>query len=239
MEVHRPKPAHGWRMFLGEVGIIVLGVLIALVAEQAVRALEWRHKVHAAEAAMAAELRDDDGPQAYARAAMHDCLQQGLDAIRGAVEQGAPRAEVLRLVDGYKVSFWTWDSLAYTSAMNGELSTHIEGERLSDWTLAYATMPALDRANQKEFADTAELHAISRTGGPLSEAERQSMLRAVETLRRDELTIMSGVRVMLPAIYKAGVRLKAEDRRRMLKMVHGLYGNCAGQPPEPAAPPSA
>jgi hypothetical protein len=235
MEVHRPKPAHGWRMFLGEVGIIVLGVLIALIAEQTVRALEWRHKVHAAEAAMAAELRDDDGPQAYARAAMHDCLQQELDALRAAVETAAPRAEVLRRIDAYKVSFWTWDSLAYTAAMNGELSTHMETEALSGWTSAYATMTALDRANQKEFADTAELHALSRTGGALSETERQALLHAVETLRRDDLTIMSAVRVMLPAIAKAGVSLKAEDRQRMLKMVRGTHPGCNVQPPESLA----
>lgn len=239
MEVHRPKPAHGWRTFLGEVGIIVLGVLIALVAEQAVRALEWRHKVHAAQAAMAAELRDDDGPQAYARAAMHDCLQQELDAIRAAVETGAPRAEVLRRVEAYKVSFWTWDSLAYTAAMNGELSTHMETEALSGWTSAYATMTALDRANQKEFADTAELHALSRTGGALSDSERQALLRAVETLRRDDLTIMSAVRVMLPAIAKAGVALKVEDRRRMLKMVRVTHPGCAVQPPKAQAAQTA
>ena len=29
-----PKPIHGWRMFAGEVGIIVIGVLIALGAQQ-------------------------------------------------------------------------------------------------------------------------------------------------------------------------------------------------------------
>lgn len=28
MEVHLPKPLHGWREFVGEVGIIVLGVLM-------------------------------------------------------------------------------------------------------------------------------------------------------------------------------------------------------------------
>ena len=33
MHIHLPKPLHGWRAFLGEVGIIVLGVLIALAAE--------------------------------------------------------------------------------------------------------------------------------------------------------------------------------------------------------------
>ena len=34
MHVHLPKPFHGWREFIGEVGIIVIGVLIALSAEQ-------------------------------------------------------------------------------------------------------------------------------------------------------------------------------------------------------------
>ena len=34
MHFHIPKPLHGWREFGGEVGIIVLGVLIALAAEQ-------------------------------------------------------------------------------------------------------------------------------------------------------------------------------------------------------------
>ena len=30
MHIHLPKPLHGWRAFVGEVSIIVLGVLIAL-----------------------------------------------------------------------------------------------------------------------------------------------------------------------------------------------------------------
>jgi hypothetical protein len=34
MHVHLPKPQHGWRAFAGEVGIIVIGVLIALGVEQ-------------------------------------------------------------------------------------------------------------------------------------------------------------------------------------------------------------
>jgi hypothetical protein len=37
MHVHLPKPLHGWREFVGEVGIIVVGVLIALGAEQVVQ----------------------------------------------------------------------------------------------------------------------------------------------------------------------------------------------------------
>ena len=40
MKIHFPQPLHGWREFTGEVGVIVLGVLIALGAQQAV---EWVH----------------------------------------------------------------------------------------------------------------------------------------------------------------------------------------------------
>ena len=34
-----PKPLHGWRALFGEVGVIVLGVLIALGAQQFARRL--------------------------------------------------------------------------------------------------------------------------------------------------------------------------------------------------------
>jgi hypothetical protein len=45
MHFHLPKPVHGWRDFFGEVGIIVLGVLIALGAEQLVETLRWKSEV--------------------------------------------------------------------------------------------------------------------------------------------------------------------------------------------------
>ena len=34
MNLPQLKPIHGWRVFAGEVGIIVIGVLIALGAQQ-------------------------------------------------------------------------------------------------------------------------------------------------------------------------------------------------------------
>ena len=35
MRFQLPQPLHGWRVFAGEVGVIVLGVLLALAAQQA------------------------------------------------------------------------------------------------------------------------------------------------------------------------------------------------------------
>jgi len=55
MHIHLPKPVHGWREFVGEVGIIVIGILIALGAEQAVENLHRRSQVRE----MTAKLRDE------------------------------------------------------------------------------------------------------------------------------------------------------------------------------------
>jgi hypothetical protein len=81
MHFHLPKPLHGWREFAGEVGIIVVGVLIALGAEQIVETLQWREKVRHAEQAMRLELAEDDGPQAYGRLLIAVCLDNQLARI--------------------------------------------------------------------------------------------------------------------------------------------------------------
>src|SRR5437763_8229092 len=74
MHFQLPKPLHGWREFAGEVGIIVVGVLIALGAEQVVEGWHWRDKVGRAESAMRLELAEDDAPQAYGRVLVGPCL---------------------------------------------------------------------------------------------------------------------------------------------------------------------
>jgi len=61
MHFHLPKPLHGWREFVGEVGIIVIGVLIALGAEQAVEAIHHRAQVDYAVKKLRAESMDNGG----------------------------------------------------------------------------------------------------------------------------------------------------------------------------------
>jgi hypothetical protein len=56
MEIHKPKPWHGWPEFAKEVGTIVLGVLIAIAAEQTVEALHHRDVVRHGEEALSDNL---------------------------------------------------------------------------------------------------------------------------------------------------------------------------------------
>ena len=55
MHFHLPKPLHGWREFAGEVAIIVLGVLIALGAEQLLESWRWQVRAQDARERLRAE----------------------------------------------------------------------------------------------------------------------------------------------------------------------------------------
>jgi hypothetical protein len=48
MDIHKPKPWRGWREFLKEYAIIVVGVLTALAAEQGAEWHHWNHQVEVA-----------------------------------------------------------------------------------------------------------------------------------------------------------------------------------------------
>jgi len=59
MHFHLPKPLHGWRAFAGEVGIIVVGVLIALAFGQVVQSIHDRSVAEQARDAIRAEVREN------------------------------------------------------------------------------------------------------------------------------------------------------------------------------------
>jgi hypothetical protein len=80
LRYHLPKPLHGWRAFAGEVGIIVLGVLIALAAQQEVEAFQWRESVSQMREAMRSELAIDL-KRLQVNLAQDPCMRVRLDAI--------------------------------------------------------------------------------------------------------------------------------------------------------------
>jgi hypothetical protein len=80
MHFQLPKPLHGWREFVGEVGIIVIGVLIALGAEQLVEDWRWSHETEAARAALRREAADNL-QAARTRVQLQPCVDRRLKEI--------------------------------------------------------------------------------------------------------------------------------------------------------------
>jgi hypothetical protein len=75
MEIHKPKPIHNLRDLIKEIGIIVIGVSIALAAEQAVEWAHWRGEVGTARQAINREIAANNVIYAR-RLAFAPCLER-------------------------------------------------------------------------------------------------------------------------------------------------------------------
>ena len=161
MRVHGPKLFGDWREFGREYAIIVLGVLTALLAQQAAESLKWTQKVAAAVADMDNELGSGDGPQAYARLAMHDCVAARLTNLRSAIEHG-DRAAGVALIDTIWFPERTYDSLAREAATASDVASHMPHQHMLQYRITYEVIPDMDRLADRELVDLSRLRALPR-----------------------------------------------------------------------------
>jgi len=94
MRFHLPKPLHGWREFAGEVGVIVIGVLIALGGEQLVTAVHSRSEANDARQAIRGEL-EFNMARLTSRSAQKNCAERRI-------------ADLQSLLDRTAAGAWSW-----------------------------------------------------------------------------------------------------------------------------------
>jgi hypothetical protein len=88
MEIHKPKPIRNWREFFSEIGIIVLGVCIALAAEQAAQTLHNRSRAAEARANIREEIAHNLGFMERDHATQA-CVTRRLDEVLGLIAASA------------------------------------------------------------------------------------------------------------------------------------------------------
>jgi hypothetical protein len=88
MDVHTPKPVHSWREFLVEIGIIVIGVTIALAGEQIVEAIHWHNVVDAQRQILKSVVEDNLGT-VKARVVQQGCVDARLAQLKTVFERHA------------------------------------------------------------------------------------------------------------------------------------------------------
>ena len=229
MHVHLPKPLHGWRAFVGEVAIIVLGVLIALGAEQAVQSMEWRNKVDAAIADMNNELISGDGPEAYERVILQDCVAAHLGRLRSSVEQG-DRAQSQRLIEKFWLPNRTWDSLARDAANTADVAAHMPHERMLQYRIAYEMVPDMQRLAEKELTDLGRLRSLPASGGQLAPDEKLSEIAAIEAIRLDNDTFGRESRFLLLRMKMMELPISRHFVEHHVRAAREHYGNCLTTP---------
>jgi hypothetical protein len=121
MHFHLPKPLHGWRAFAGEVGIIVVGVLIALASEQVVNSMHEHEDMAQLRSALRSELSDDRARWEGIRA-QDPCADKRLDMLDDWIKT-APTIATLR--DGYRPFLYNMHSSTWDLAKTSPVAMHI------------------------------------------------------------------------------------------------------------------
>jgi hypothetical protein len=194
MEVHS-KPVHSWRELLSEIGVIVIGVVIALGAEQAVEAIHWRHKVADAEEAMRGEL---SGDLAFAagQLALKDCAAQYLDRMEGAIRDH--RQDKVRALAAMSPPFrpHPWLAESWTAAIGSQIPDHISRDRLGAYALAFRRV-ATQRDLQFDMQDRyGEIVGAADIEAPTPEIS-YAQLTALNKLRNKQLVMLQVADAML------------------------------------------
>jgi hypothetical protein len=229
MHFHLPKPLHGWRAFIGEVGVVVLGVLLALGAGQVVDYFNQRAQLREAEAAMTAELRDDNLPQAFIRVAVFNCYRGQLDALQGAV-RAADRPKFMALAKAYKPVYRTWDDEAWKAALASQVLVHVGTKRMAGWSTPYVLIPILTRHTSDEIDELSRLWAELGGEGPISPVQQDRLFEIISNLRTSNDGMAVAALVFMSQTARIGLTLMPEQRRALLQEARQKYGACVRQP---------
>jgi hypothetical protein len=235
LHFHLPKPLHGWREFVGEVGIIVLGVLIALALEQLVDAWQWREKVGRAEDAMRIELAGDDGPQAYARELIGECLDKEITAIRDGADT-APPDQLRKWAAAYTPPFRTWDSEAWKIVVASDVGSHMGAERMIAWSAPYRFLPQLTEEDQREARLVVQLRADLPASGAASPSDRMSLRLDAAQLRLANRRFINTSQLMLARMGLLHAQVLEPTQRELTSQARAMYGDCVVIPDLNASP---
>ena len=180
--IEHVRPLNGWRAFVGEVGVIILGVLIALALGQFATMLSWRADAADARQAIAIELGEALG-QATERTGYAPCVYARLDALAKLIDQAAQDQRLPPLGDigsppirPYHVGIWESIESAQTTA-------HFNRDELNAYVSAYEHLRNLHDSNKQELAAWTRLYALVGPGRTLGDVEAIDLRRAVSDAR--------------------------------------------------------
>lgn len=212
MHFHLPKPLHGWREFVGEIAIIVIGVLIALGAEQVVEHWRWEHKVAAAERSMNEEIKNSLlGVIEMDR--LQKCSAVQLDALQNAIARG-DQIKAKHILDqgGAFMPNRLWADNAFQATLAAQVSDHLGADKLKSYSQVYQMIRDIRRvqeASEDATSDLAVLYFLPEV--PTSPASRYAQLREV-TNDRLRTTDMRDTGAGLVRYAKNDLRLQVTER---------------------------
>jgi hypothetical protein len=246
MRFRLPKPLHGWRAFAGEVGIIVLGVLIALAAQQIAENVHERYLEREAIDHIRAELAYDSAFAAE-RVAIGDCMRAGFTDLRqrliasgddwpglkGKPVDGASRVPATSALFASAPPMSSPHRLWPVSAWSAATTSGVlnEGQqRFFNYAALYAMVDWLGRLQDHEIADYTKLMPLT-VSQKLDPPARLELLRDLGAVDADNADVERLASVFVTAARRNGIPPDAAWLERVLRPDAQQRGPCVKRGP--------
>jgi hypothetical protein len=177
---------HGWRELLKEIGIIVIGVVIALGAEQTVETIHWMYQVDTGDAALKeAFVREVDNMAL--RKAQSDCIAQRLGFLSQTVERAADSGQLPALGAIGHPPYTPWTIGAWDALVANDTVSHLPRKKMLDYVQIAQRTAVLSGMSDRENDQWTILDSMVGPGRRLSDVEaeqlRMTLAQAAESNR--------------------------------------------------------
>ena len=217
MSLTIPKPIHGWRVFAGEVGIIVIGVLIALGAQQVAERLSVRQRADDAKAALRSEI-GDHAFYAQEIEIVAPCIRAQAVAIEERLKT-AKSGPVPRYSEyGFKAYYVVripdrpWSSSGWDAVRNEDALRQVDPAFAQEMYKYYAQLTWMLADNRDAVELAATLNSLSIVM-PREEGDRMRYIDAAEKLidTTSKMALVAGQ--LRDRLAKAGMLPTEQDQK--------------------------
>jgi hypothetical protein len=174
MEIHKPKAVHGWRELLKEIGIIVIGVLIALGAEQIVDTVHWMRQVDAGEETLKGAFVEK-AQNAVVRDVQSDCIAQRLTFLSAVLQRASEDGRLPPVAAIGHPPYTPWSIGSWDGLVASQTISHLPRQKMIDYSIISQRTIFLSGLSDREEAQWTMLGTMVGPGRRLSDAEAEQL----------------------------------------------------------------
>jgi hypothetical protein len=213
MEIHKPKAVHNWRELLTEIGVIVIGIAIALCAEQGVEWLHNRAKAAEARASIRGEIEGNISLISL-RAATEACIGKRLDEVSGLIAASSDGKVSKAAIWIGKPRPWAMPDARYKAATQSGAVSLFDGEEQASYGVLYTLFATYFQFELKEGEAWADLRMLEGQPPP-SPALDVKLRSALQQARSNRWALQELTRNIRSITAKNGFNAKPRGKLRM------------------------
>lgn len=231
MHVHKPKPAHNLREFLTEIAVIVVGILIALSAEQVVEQLHWGERIRETHKQLLAET-SSNASAALEWLTISPCLDQQLAALEQQVWQGRRSGDFRPPERRFSPTLVRFSADSWLNARSLQVSDHLGQQEVTGFTRVYfyASEQIGNVTHMHELAG--ELEPLTRPLEHVSPAETDDYIAKIGRIRELQSRMELASLLLIRGADEIHAPTPLPRLQRDLPGFRQTYGPCVSDPAE-------